>query len=449
MEILNNIWIALTTENTTIINIMLVLFLFIEMPLTMELFLTILNITATKKQKLAYILLGSLLGSLCSIVISKPYSNIITLVAMPIIIMCVFKISFLKSLVAEFIPIVFISILEMIFARLFLIIFNMEYSVCANIPLFRFVITLSIYFILFLIYKLMKHLHFNINILDTINKKNKIILLSNTLIAIVAIFIQMYLIVFYYNSLPTFIIFINILSLMSYFFISTFSMVKTMKLEKVEEDLEQEKLYNKTLQILHDNIRAFKHDFANIVSGIGGYVDTNDMEGLRKYYKQLLQDCNQVSNLGSLNPEVINSPSVYSVLANKYYRADSLGIKINLESFIDFKNLHMGIYEFTRILGILMDNAIEAASECDNKLINVVIRNDVKQHRQLLIIENTYKEKDINLDKISEKGYSTKPNNTGLGLWEVDRIIKKHKNLARFTSKNEEFFKQQIEIYNE
>ena len=125
MEILNNIWIALTTENTTIINIMLVLFLFIEMPLTMELFLTILNITATKKQKLAYILLGSLLGSLCSIVISKPYSNIITLVAMPIIIMCVFKISFLKSLVAEFIPIVFISILEMIFARLFLIIFNM------------------------------------------------------------------------------------------------------------------------------------------------------------------------------------------------------------------------------------------------------------------------------------------------------------------------------------
>lgn len=449
MEILNNIWIALTTENTTIINIMLVLFLFIEMPLTMELFLTILNITATKKQKLAYILLGSLLGSLCSIVISKPYSNIITLVAMPIIIMCVFKISFLKSLVAEFIPIVFISILEMIFARLFLIIFNMEYSVCANIPLFRFVITLSIYFILFLIYKLMKHLHFNINILDTINKKNKIILLSNTLIAIVAIFIQMYLIVFYYNSLPTFIIFINILSLMSYFFISTFSMVKTMKLEKVEEDLEQEKLYNKTLQILHDNIRAFKHDFANILSGIGGYVDTNDMEGLRKYYKQLLQDCNQVSNLGSLNPEVINSPSVYSVLANKYYRADSLGIKINLESFIDFKNLHMGIYEFTRILGILMDNAIEAASECDNKLINVVIRNDVKQHRQLLIIENTYKEKDINLDKISEKGYSTKPNNTGLGLWEVDRIIKKHKNLARFTSKNEEFFKQQIEIYNE
>lgn len=96
-----------------------------------------------------------------------------------------------------------------------------------------------------------------------------------------------------------------------------------------------------------------------------------------------------------------------------------------------------------------MDNAIEASSECDEKIINVTIRNDLKQNRQLLIIENTYKNKDIDLDKIYEKGFSTKAKNTGLGLWEVDRIIKHHKNLTRFTTKTEKFFKQQIEIYNE
>ena len=80
----------------------------------------------------------------------------------------------------------------------------------------------------------------------------------------------------------------------------------------------------------------------------------------------------------------------------------------------------MGIYEFTRILGILMDNAIEATSECDNKYIH---------------------------EKIYEKGYSTKPHNTGLGLWEVENILKKHKNITRFTSKDDKLFKQQIEIY--
>lgn len=224
-------------------------------------------------------------------------------------------------------------------------------------------------------------------------------------------------------------------------------MVKTMSLQKTQEDLEQEKQYNKTLQILHDNIRAFKHDFANIISGIGGYIETNDMEGLNKYYKQLLQDCNQVNNLESLNPNSINSPAVYSVLANKYYKADNLGIKIYLETFIDFNNLYMGIYEFTRILGILMDNAIEATSECDKKYIHVEIRNDLNRNRQLLIIENTYKDKNINIDKIYEKGYSTKPHNTGFGLWEVENILKKHKNITRFTTKDDQLFKQQIEIY--
>lgn len=449
MEMLNNIWVALTTENEIIINIMLILFLFIEMPLTMELFLTILNISANKKQKLTYLALTIPIGIVCVFLIPKPYSNIVTLISAPIIIMYVFKIKFLKALCAEFIPVICITVFETIVTRLFLIFFNCTYEMCAYIPIYRLASTLSIYFFIFILYKIIASFKLHIDILDSINKKNKRIILINVLFALIVIFMQMYLIVFYNNHLPFYIILINILSLISYFSLSIYSIIKTMKLEKAEEDLEQEKTYNKTLQILHDNIRAFKHDFANILSGIGGYVETDDMKGLKSYYKQLLQDCEQVSNLESLSPELINSPSVYSVLANKYYRADSLGIKINLDSFIDFKNLNMGIYEFTRILGILMDNAIEAASECDNKLVNVIIRNDNKQHRQLLRIENTYKDKNIDLDKISEKGYSTKPNNTGLGLWEVDRIIKKHKNLARFTTKNDEFFIQQLEIYDE
>lgn len=449
MEILNNIWVALTTENEMLIKIFSIPLTAIELTLTMLIFLTVLNISSTRKQKIIYLALTIPIGIICTFFVPKPYSNLITLISAPIIIMCIFKISFLKSLVAEIFPVILITILEMIFARVFLLLFNIDYETCANIPLSRFLIAGSIYLILFFIYKLIKHFHFNITMMDSVSKKNKKIILFNVLFAIVIIFMQMYLIVFYYNTLPTYIILINVLSLFSYFFISIFSMVKTMRLEKTQADLEQEKLYNKTLQILHDNIRAFKHDFSNIIAGIGGYIETNDIDGLKKYYKQLLKDCNQVNNLSSLSPDAINNPAVYTVLANKYYKADELDIKITLESFIDFNHLYMEIYEFTRILGILMDNAIEAASECDEKIINVTIRNDLKQNRQLLIIENTYKNKDINLEKIYEKGFSTKPKNTGLGLWEVNKIIKRHKNLARFTTKTDQFFKQQIEIYNE
>lgn len=449
MEVLNNIWSSMTTENEMLTKIVGLPLIFIEVTISMLLFTSILNIKADKKQKAAYIIFSSILGILCSIIIPKPYSNIITLIIMPLAIMYIFKINFLKSLLAELMPIICIVISEIIISRLFLLIFNTNYSVCANIPVFRLGINLSIYLFLFGIYKLIDHFKFNINMLDSISKRNKKILIFNTIFAIIVIFIQTYLIVFFNDILPTFVIFINIISLFAYFFISIYSLIKTMKLEKTTADLEEEKLYNKTLQILHDNVRAFKHDFSNIIAGIGGYIATKDMDGLEKYYKQLLQDCNQVNNLSSLSPDSINNPAIYTVLANKYYKADSLGIKINLETFIDFNNLHMGIYEFTRILGILMDNAIEAASECDKKVINVTIRNDLRQNRQLLVIENTYNNKDVDLDRLSEKGYSTKPKNTGLGLWEVNKIIKRHKNLACFTTKNSEYFKQQIEIYNE
>ncbi len=449
MNFLNNIWLSMTTENELLTKLVGLPFIFVEVTISMLLFIAVLKISASKKQKIIYVLFASMLGILCSLVIPKPYSNLITLVVMPFAIMYIFKVSFFKGVVSEFLPVIFITVLEIIVTRIFLVLFHCTYEMLAYVPIYRLSAILLIYLLLFIFYKIVSNNHINLAFFDAIQKKNKYMLLTNIIIALIVVFIQMYLIVYYNHLLPNFVILINIISLLAYFIISIYSLIKTMKLEKTTADLEQEKLYNKTLQILHDNVRAFKHDFSNIIAGIGGYVATKDMEGLEKYYKQLLQDCNQVNNLSSLSPDSINNPAIYTVLANKYYKADSLGIKINLETFVDFNSLHMGIYEFTRILGILMDNAIEAASECDKKIINVIIRNDTQCNRQLLIIENTYNNKNVDIDRLSEKGYSTKPNNTGLGLWEVNKIIKRHKNLACFTSKTPEYFKQQFEIYNE
>lgn len=97
-----------------------------------------------------------------------------------------------------------------------------------------------------------------------------------------------------------------------------------------------------------------------------------------------------------------------------------------------------------------MDNAIEASAECEDKFINLVIRKDFKCPRQLLIIENTYLNKNIDTEKIFEKGYTTKKHDTkghGLGLWKVRQILMKSTNLNLFTTKDNTYFKQQLEIY--
>ena len=447
MEILQTIWTALTTENEGLTNIIITPLVIIEATVSTLLFTTILDINSTKKQKSIYILIISLLGLCCNFLLPKQYSNIITLVSTPFIIMLIFKIYFLKSLSAELIPLICIALSETIISRLVLLVLDVTFTPSANIPIYRVCILLSIYFLLFLIYLLARHFHFSIKIFDNIDKKNKRTLILNLILAIIAIFTQFFLIIVYNDTLPSFIIILSTISLLAYFIISIYSLTRTMKLEITTTSLEEANLYNKSLQILQDNMRAFKHDFGNIVQGIGGYINTNDMEGLKNYYTQLLEDCQRVNNLTTLSPQVINNPAIYNVLANKYHKADEKGIKINLECFLDLNDLHIKIYEFTRILGILMDNAIEATSECQEKIINVYLKKDSRKHMQLLIIENTYQDKQIDTEKIYEKGFSTKKGNSGLGLWEIRQILKKNDNLNLYTTKDHEFFKQQFEIF--
>ena len=447
MEFLQTILTALTTQNEGLITLFSVPLTFIEMIVTMLFFTTILNISAARDQKAIYILASSSCVILANNFIPKPYGAYICVFSVFFLILLFFKTNIFKALTSEIIILMVTSVLEILFLRISLILFKTSYNDAATIPIYRISLTLLIYFVIFLLYRLIKHFKVNITLLENMNKTNKLFLFFNFSLALISIGTQFYLITFYNDNLPLFIILLSTISLMAYFFVSIYSLTRTTKLEIATRDLESEKLYNKSLTILHDSIRCFRHDFSNMVSAIGGFISSNDMDGLKSYYSELLADCQTINNLSTLSPEVINNPAVYSLLTAKYHRADESGIKINLEIFLDLNTINMKIYEFTKILGILMDNAIEAASECDDKIVNLIMRNDRKHSRQLLIIENTYKDKNIDTEKIYEKSYSTKPNNTGLGLWEVRKILKKNRNLNLFTTKDDVLFKQQLEIY--
>ena len=80
-------------------------------------------------------------------------------------------------------------------------------------------------------------------------------------------------------------------------------------------------------------------------------------------------------------------------------------------------------------------------------VINVGFKEDCRRNMQTIIIENTFKDDNIDTDKIFTKGYSTKKNQTGLGLWQVEKILKRNNNLNLYTTKNGTFFRQQLEIF--
>ncbi len=237
-----------------------------------------------------------------------------------------------------------------------------------------------------------------------------------------------------------------ILTLNLYFYFSLKVVIHLCYSNFIRQKINNLRLRNKTILSMYDETRAFKHDFHNILQAIGGYIIINDMAGLKKYYKQISNDCILSNNLAKLNPELINNPAIYNILADKYHLASNHNIQINLDVMLDLNHLNMNIYELTRIMGILLDNAIEASKECKEKSINISFKQDAQ--KQLLIIENTYTNKQICIDKIFEKDFSTKPHNTGLGLWEVKKILSKNNNLNLHTSKNNNYFSQQLEIYS-
>ncbi len=447
MEVLNNIWIAISTPNEGLLNSLSIPLTIIEAILTTYLLICILNISSTRKQKMIFVLIFSFASLISMNIFPNPFNILFNYFIVYMLSYIIFRFSLLKSLLALVISIIVFALVGTLILNPYLTILNIDSNQLNYIPIYKFGYLIIMYLIIYAIAVIIKNRKIGISLLDDIDKKKKYIILCNLILGLFTLVVQLIITIYYTDKLPVIITFLSFISLLAYFTISIYSLTRIMKLTLTTRKLQSAEEYNNTLRILHDNVRGFKHDFDNIVTTIGGFIRTNDMKGLEQYYLQLEDDCQRVNNLYILNPEVVNNDGIYNLLTKKYYEADSKDIKVNITFLLDLSKLNMKIYEFARILGILLDNAIEASSECEEKLINLTFREDTNNYRQLIIIENTYKDKNVDTEKIFEKGVSGKQEHTGLGLWEVRKIIKKNRNINLFTTKNERFFIQQLEIY--
>lgn len=387
MNVLNNIWLALSTPNETLISIISIpLLFFIEMPLSFYLICNLFDIKYTKREKYAYILSTATIAVIALFFISWPYNILFNYVTAFLILYSVMKLGFIKSSIATLFPSIVFNLIGTLLANPYFDLFRISYKEANTIILYRIPFVCLNYLIVLALALIFKYRKLTLNILEDFDKKTKSIITINFVFGFLTIFFQGILSSKYIDILPIGFTFFNFIFLLAYFCLSFYSLAKIMKLVTTTKKLESAEEYNKTLHILHDSVRGFKHDFDNIVTTIGGYIKTNDMDGLKSYYSQLEEDCTKVNNLYVLDPDIINNPGVYNLITAKYNEALEKGIKVNLTVLLDLNDLHMKIYEFARILGILLDNAIEASSECDEKILNIVFRNESKNNRNIILI---------------------------------------------------------------
>ena len=254
--------------------------------------------------------------------------------------------------------------------------------------------------------------------------------------------------------------------LISFFVLSTIALFhSSFKILRKNHELtikqRDEKALNKYLaqmESFYDEIRSFRHDYINIISTLRCYIDNLDEEGsdikensveLKKYFTDIISSgSKQLNNdsfiLGQLkNMEI---PAIKSVLYSKLLLAINAKLHLKLELIEPIMHINIDIIKLSRIVGILLDNSIEAAIDSTEALLHIAIIDT--ETAVIFSIKNSTRSIDIPVSLLNEKGKSTKKGHNGLGLYNIKNIIKDLSNVL-FEYTYDEFFCQKLEIKKE
>ena len=300
-----------------------------------------------------------------------------------------------------------------------------------------------------LLHWIIKSLKIKLTIPNYLNNEAKKQIIGVSIISTALIIINKISLFNMLDIIPSSIYIVAIILIISYYSITIISINKTIQIENEKGKINELEGNNQRLKESFDDMRSFRHDMKNIMQGLGGYIATKDIDGLSNMYNEFITDYKKLENTKDFEELLKLNPAIYNIINNKYLEAKKENINISVEIYVDLNSLKIKTYELCRVLGILIDNAIEATRECDNKQISIKFIEDNYNNRSLVIIENPCKNTLLDLSKLKEKGFTTKKDKLfhGLGLWRVNQIVKKNENL-RLSTTRDKIFKQQLEIYN-
>lgn len=279
--------------------------------------------------------------------------------------------------------------------------------------------------------------------------ENKLKYFLPQLIAIIiCMFPTMALLMFNYFKYSTLFIIINLIQLFVVAFVGIYNLKFVAEHENTELKLANTIIHNETLSKVNEGVRGFKHDMGNIVQAILGYIAINDSEGAKKYCQNLVIGFNDINILSILSPKVIDDPAIYGVVVNKILIARDKNMTLSLDINTSVSNINFPKFELSRILGILLDNAIEAGEKTEEKKLILTMQHDYIRNVDIIIISNSISDTNIDTEKIFSKNYSTKENPSGFGLYEVNKFLRRNPQGYIITTldKNEKIFTQTLTI---
>lgn len=224
------------------------------------------------------------------------------------------------------------------------------------------------------------------------------------------------------------------------------------KLKREAEEKCEIEEYTHIIENMYGETRKFKHDYINMISSLKEYIDNREIENLKKFFYDNIVDMDRNIRWNNSNIDKLkyikDMPALKGLISTKLINALSMNIDIEVDMIENINDISMNIMDLCRILGILMDNCIEAAEECIHSKIWICMVN--KNDHVVIVLKNNFLGKKPAIYDIYNKGFSTKGQDRGLGLYNVRCIIdSKYENVFLNTSIEDKIFIQELWIKDE
>ena len=211
--------------------------------------------------------------------------------------------------------------------------------------------------------------------------------------------------------------------------------------------LEMTENYVSGLEQLIDESRELRHDYKNLIATISGFIEEGDMDHLKEYFEQNIRntwvDLDKKSKAWQ-SVKDLQPPELKGIIYEKVLKAVAAGVNIRVIPDYELNIQYKAMKDLCRILGILIDNAIEAAGETNEKSVDIRMMH--MEYGYQIIIQNTYFTKP-DLVHLYQKGYSTKGENRGLGKYYAREMILDHEELEFEFEIQEHFTYTYVVIY--
>ena len=199
-------------------------------------------------------------------------------------------------------------------------------------------------------------------------------------------------------------------------------------------------IYNDLLQNSIENQRKIAHEHGNQLTVLSGYIANGELDNANQYLLKIVGK----ENIDNEYLQHIKESGLKALLVFKMAMMEKKSIEFETVIDEDLEDTIIPSDDMCNIMGVFLDNAIDAATQTEEPYISLsIIRND---GNLIISVMNSIKDNTIDTAKIFKKGYSSKGEGRGFGLFLVDEIIKKYEELELQTRVEDGLFIQELYV---